>query len=294
MRSFGTAALIVLSFVQLALSQTADVYNEPPSRLRGMIEKFEEDYGALNRWYTAYTSTNRAARIRELYREYLTALERQNFDSLNHDEQVDHILFRNYLDHELKELARYEAQLSEMTALIPFAGTISDLEDSRRRLESVEGAKTAATLDELARDISALHRTIDSSAVPKRTVAARAARTIQQLRVTLRNWYNFHAGYDPQFTWWNEQPYKKADDALDAYNKYILDKLVGIRPDDKTTIIGDPIGRDALIEELKFEVIPYTPEELVEIANKEFEWCIAEFKKASREMGFGDDYMKAI
>ena len=294
MRSFGTAALIVLSFVQLALSQTADVYNEPPSRLRGMIEKFDEDYGALNRWYTAYTSTNRAARIRELYREYLTALERQNFDSLNHDEQVDHILFRNYLNHELNELARYEAQLSEMTALIPFARTISDLEDSRRRLESVEGAKMAAMLDELARDISALHRTIDSSAKPKRTVAARAARTIQQLRVTLRNWYNFHAGYDPQFTWWNQQPYKKADDALDAYNKYILDKLVGIRPDDKTTIIGDPIGRDALIEELKFEMIPYTPEELVDIANKEFEWCIAEFKKASREMGFGDDYMKAI
>ena len=33
---------------------------------------------------------------------------------------------------------------------------------------------------------------------------------------------------------------------------------------------------------------------MVEIANKEFEWCVAEFKKASREMGFGDDYMKAI
>jgi uncharacterized protein (DUF885 family) len=294
MRSLGTLALIILSFVVSATAQTLDVYNESPSRLRGMIEKFEEDYGAFNRFYTAYTSPNRAARMRELYQEYLTALERQNFDSLNQDERVDHILFRNYLDHELKELARYEAQLSEMTALIPFAKTISDLEDSRRRLESPDGAKMAATLDELARDISALPRTIDSSVKPKRTVAARAARTVQQLRVTLRNWYNFHAGYDPQFTWWNEQPYKKADDALDAYNKYVLDKVVGIRPDDKTTIIGDPIGREALIEELKFEMIPYTPEELVEIANKEFEWCIAEFKKASREMGFGDDYMKAI
>jgi uncharacterized protein (DUF885 family) len=294
MRSLGTLALIILSFVVSATAQTLDVYNESPSRLRGMIEKFEEDYGAFNRFYTAYTSPNRAARMRELYQEYLTALGRQNFDSLNQDERVDHILFRNYLDHELKELARYEAQLSEMTALIPFAKTISDLEDSRRRLESPDGAKMAATLDELARDISALPRTIDSSVKPKRTVAARAARTVQQLRVTLRNWYNFHAGYDPQFTWWNEQPYKKADDALDAYNKYVLDKVVGIRPDDKTTIIGDPIGREALIEELKFEMIPYTPEELVEIANKEFEWCIAEFKKASREMGFGDDYMKAI
>ena len=86
-----------------------------------MIEKYEEDYGSLNRFYTAFTSANRANRLRELYREYLTALERQNFDSLNHDEQVDHLLFRNYLDHELKELARGEAQFAEMAPLMPFA-----------------------------------------------------------------------------------------------------------------------------------------------------------------------------
>ena len=294
MRSLAAIALVLCSFVLLTPAQTLDVFNESPSRLRGMIEKFEQDYGAFNRFYTAYTSSNRSARMRGLYREYLTTLEKQNFDALNHDEQVDHVLFRNYLDHELRELARYEAQLAEMAALIPFAKTISDFEDARRRLESVDGAKTAAALDELARNINSLPRSIDTAGKPKRTVAARASRTVQQLRATLRNWYNFHAGYDPQFTWWNEQPYKKADEALDAYNKYILDKLVGVRPDDKTTIIGDPIGREALIEELNFEMIPYPPEELVEIANREFEWCIAEFKKVSREMGFGDDYMRAI
>lgn len=294
MRPLTAFTLLLFSFVSFASSQTVDVYNESPSRLRGMIENFEEDYGALNRFYTAYTSSNRVARMRGLYHDYLTGLQRRNFDSLNHDEQIDYVLFRNYLDHELKELTRYESQLAEMGPLLTFAKTISDLEDARRSLESVDSEKAAATLDALAREISSISKTIDGSAKPKRTVAARASRTVQQLRTTLRNWYNFHAGYDPQFTWWNEQPYKKADEALDAYNKYILDKLVGIRPDDKTTIIGDPIGREALIEELKFEMIPYTPEELVEIANKEFEWCIAEFKKASREMGFGDDYMKAI
>ena len=69
-----------------------------------------------------------------------------------------------------------QLKLSEMAALIPFAKTISDLEDSRRRLESVDGSKMAATLEELARSISALPRAVDSSAKPKRTVAARAAR----------------------------------------------------------------------------------------------------------------------
>ena len=294
MRSLAVTLLLLFSLLSNAPGQSVDIFNESPSRLRGMIEKFEEDYGAINRFYTAFTSANRISRMRGLYRGYLSDLEGQNFDSLNHDEQVDYILFKNYLEHEIRELARFEAQLAEMSSLIPFANTISDLEDSRRRLESTDGAKAAATLDELARSIVALPKSLDASSKPKRTVAARASRTVAQLRTTLRNWYNFHAGYDPQFTWWNEQPYKRADEALDAYNKYILDKLVGIRPDDKTTIIGDPIGREALIEELQFEMIPYTPEELVEIANREFEWCIAEFKKASREMGFGDDYMKAI
>jgi uncharacterized protein (DUF885 family) len=41
-------------------------------------------------------------------------------------------------------------------------------------------------------------------------------------------------------------------------------------------------------------MIPYSPEELVEIANKEFAWCEGEMKKASRAMGFGDDWKKAL
>jgi uncharacterized protein (DUF885 family) len=58
--------------------------------------------------------------------------------------------------------------------------------------------------------------------------------------------------------------------------------------------VGDPIGREGLLEDLAGEMIPYTPEELIEIGNREYAWCEAEMKKASREMGFGDDWMKAL
>lgn len=271
-------------------------YNEPPSRLRGVIEKFREDAGILNRYYSAQTSPARAARFRRLYTDSLDLLERLNYASLNHDEQIDHILFRNYLEHEISELTRGEAQLAEMAELIPFARTISDLEDVRRKLEFADPAKTATTLDALARQIVVTQKGFETpnSVEPKRTVANRAARTVDGLRRTLRGWYTFYNAYDPTFTWWNETPYKSVDDALGKYSTFLMEKLVGIKADDKTTIIGDPIGRAALIEELKFEMIPYSPEELLEIANKEFEWCVAEFKKASREMGYGDDYMKAI
>ncbi len=69
---------------------------------------------------------------------------------------------------------------------------------------------------------------------------------------------------------------------------------VNARTGDYSDIIGDPIGREALMVELASEMIPYTPEELIAIANKELDWCENELKKASREMGFGDDWHKAM
>ena len=270
-------------------------YNEPPSRLRGVIEKYGDDHGSIDRFYTAQTSASRIGRMRQLYDEYLAVLTQLNFESLNFEEQVDYILFRNYLDHERKELARSETQLAEMAPILPFAKIISDLEDQRRRLETIDPAKTAALLTDLSKQIDAAQKTLDEGKdKPKRTVAYRAARTLAGLRSTLRNWYNFHNSYDPAFTWWNAEPYKAVEDSLQKYSEFVVGKLVGIAPNDKTTIIGDPIGREALLEELEFEMIPYSPEELVEIANKEFAWCETEMKKASREMGYGDDWKKAL
>lgn len=66
------------------------------------------------------------------------------------------------------------------------------------------------------------------------------------------------------------------------------------RAGDSSDIIGDPIGRDGLLAALAFEMIPYTPEELIVIANKELDWCELEMKKASRELGYGDDWHKAL
>jgi hypothetical protein len=63
---------------------------------------------------------------------------------------------------------------------------------------------------------------------------------------------------------------------------------------DASKIEGKPRGREGLISDLRDNMIPYTPEQLIALANKEFEWCENEMKKASRAMGFGDDWKKAI
>ena len=297
-RVSAVISLALCLLLQSIIGQTSDLasYNDPPSRLRGVIEKYQEDRGFLNRFYSATTSPNRSARFNQLYDQQLALLSKLDFDKLNHDEQVDYVLFKNYIEHEIKEQDRYDAQLAEMSSLIPFMRTISDLEDTRRTLKDLDQAKAAVTLNALAKQIVDTQKSFDgpSAAKPKRTVANRAARTVTELRNVLRRWYTFYNAYDPMFTWWCSSPYKVADDALGKYASFISEKLVGIKPDDKVTIIGDPIGREALIDELKYEMIPYTPEELIQIANREFAWCENEMKKASREMGYGDDWRKAL
>jgi uncharacterized protein (DUF885 family) len=41
-------------------------------------------------------------------------------------------------------------------------------------------------------------------------------------------------------------------------------------------------------------MIPYTPQELIDIAQKEYAFSLSEAKKASREMGFGDNWKAAM
>jgi hypothetical protein len=65
------------------------------------------------------------------------------------------------------------------------------------------------------------------------------------------------------------------------------------KPDD-SGIPGPARGRQGLLWDLQDEFIPYTPEELIALAEKEFAWADAEMLKASREMGFGDNWKAAM
>jgi uncharacterized protein (DUF885 family) len=76
-----------------------------------------------------------------------------------------------------------------------------------------------------------------------------------------------------------------------------LDKPLPInnpRRTDNSGIRGAARGREGLIRDLEDELIPYTPEQLIVLANREFARCEDELRKASREMGFGDDWKKAL
>ena len=305
--------LLVCTFVSYGFSQTT----APVSEMRAAIERYTADRGSLTRSYPVAISPARRARFKKFYEEWLASLKSVDFDSMSQDGKIDYLLFKNHLEYELRQLDIQAQQLAEIQTLLPFATTIIDLEEARRRMEPIKPGEIAGTLTELKKQVDERRRVVEGGLQVKKTVANRAVLTMTGLRANLRNWYTFYNGYDPLFTWWNEEPYKSLDQSLTSYETAIKEKLLGIRvdktqtavpqgtgpqrpsasnakPGDTSDIIGDPIGRDALLVELRSEMIPYTPEELIAIAEKEMAWCENEMKKASRDLGYGDDWHKAL
>jgi len=271
------------------------------SELRDVVGRFTADRAALLRRYTVETSPARRTALREFYGAWLARLQGIDFGSLGQDGRVDYLLLKTRLDYELRLLERDERTLGEIGPLLPFAGAIIDLEDARRRLETMDPPVAARVLAQLAADVERTRQAVDSGGgggtlkpAPTRIAAYRAAAVVSDLKNALGRWYRFYDGYDPLFTWWAAAPYRTADSLLQSYVKVLREKIVGAKPGGDEPIVGLPIGREAILADLQHEMIPYTPEELIAIAQREFAWCEGEMKRAAREMGLGDDWKAAL
>jgi hypothetical protein len=275
----------------------------PVSEMRDILLRYKADRETLERKYPLKLSSAHRARMERFYREWLSALDCLDYDSLVQGDRIDFLLFANRLNHELRQLESEAQRQREMEPLLPFAATLLALEEARQRMEWAEPERSAVILHDLATRVEETRRKVeaaltDESGEPaspwKATVGNRAAGAIQSLLETLEHWFTFYHGYDPLFTWWAEQPYNALREALQGYGEFLREKVAGLRPDDKETIIGDPIGREALLTDLAYEMIPYVPEELIAIAEREWSWCEQEMLRASADLGYGDDWHAAL
>src|SRR6266850_6252962 len=223
----------------------ASELNSPESEMRPIIEYYLVDRGSLLRAYPVATSTARRERFRKFYGDALERIQTLNFDSMNQEGKVDYLLFKNHLEHELRQLDIEEKQQAEIASLIPFSRAIIDLEEVRRRMEPIDSAKTAATLTSLKKQIDDTRKMLEAglragadgadAIRTKKTVAFRAVGAVNSLRNNLRNWYTFYNGYDPLFTWWNEEPYKTLDQTLTSYAAFLSERVVGLRAEGTQT-----------------------------------------------------------
>lgn len=274
----------------------AEALGAPGSPLRPMVERYSTDRSTLLRRWHVEGSPLRRAKLREFTAGWQAALGQVDFEALDQQGRIDYVLLRTQLEYEDRLLEREERQWAEMAALLPFGGTIIDLMEDRRRMERLDPRSAAEALATLADQADTARRQAEraeTGSIPA-VLAFRTATSLRGLQGTLGQWFRYYHAYDPMFTWWAEVPYRRADSALTRYYNTLRSRHAGFRPNEEEPIIGQPIGREALLEDLASELIPYTPEELIAIGEREFRALEAEMLRASREMGFGDDWKAAL
>jgi hypothetical protein len=286
---------------------TIDSARGTRDRLRRYYNDWRDRLGRLN--FDAMSQDGKVDYV--LLRNYIDhELRRLDFDTRSDEEIAKWIPFGQ----SIIDLEDARRRVQPMKA----QETAASLAKLATAVETAQRAVDAQLRAEPANDARTMQK--------RREAGARAARQVAALHGALRSWYGFYDGYDPLFTWWAAEPYRAADNALTAYGGFLTGRVAGLsgvsvvpaaagggRGGDGRSgagnanftpagaasgsgddIIGSPIGNDALMSELAFEMIPYTPDQLIAMANEEFAWCEREMKKASREMGMGDDWKAAL
>ncbi|HVI45563.1 MAG TPA: DUF885 family protein [Chitinophaga sp.] len=285
--------LVMQQAVVSAQSSDKDLYQQT-SEVNNIMVQYDADAGSLYRFYFVDSSPERTARFIALIKGYQQRLQQLNYQQLNVGAQVDYVLFKDRLENEMEQLAAVQQEYGQVKKWFPFADTIYTTEHHRRRGEKPDAPALAARLNTICGEVLAKKAALEKDSSLTIEQARRGMSVIKGLRAALHSVNEFYNGYDPLYSWWVPTPAKQLDSLLDTYSKVFAGKGKNSRgKEDGSGIIGYPIGKAGLEKDLRHAIIPYTPEELVAIANKEFAWCDAEMEKAAREMGFGADWKAA-
>jgi uncharacterized protein (DUF885 family) len=296
-----------------------------PDEMQDSVRRYTTDYFTVSRAYQLPWSQTRFERLEKLYHDWQERLPKIEFDALNQQGRIDYILLRNDLMSKRDDQTLQRDRLKEMEELLSFRGAIQELEAARWKMEPIDPQAAASKVSQVAERVKKLKERVEKGKKAKdekksdkasetnsvtatkdakeksdepplkvsASLARRAAHALNEVRGTLKTWYSFYDGYQPDFSWWLKKPYDEASSGLESYAKYLREEVAELKGKDEDPLLGDTLGRDALLRDLAGEMIPYTPEELIAIGEKEFAWCEAEMKKAAQEMGF-ENWKKAL
>lgn len=265
------------------------------SRLYSSVEQYDADVQSLNRVYVLKESPEYFDRMERLCTTWLRHLDEMDYSDLNTGEAVDFILLRRNIRRDLREIRQARSSYEQVLPAVRFAESIHELQEKRRVGEDIDGSWLAGRLDELAGAIRENRQSLRENGRLEPVESRRAIAVAENLQETLEYVYAFYDGYDPDVTWWAPEPYEDADTTLSNYIDFLGEWTTDqSHRDDGSGIIGNPVGREELEELLEYEMIPYSPGELIELAGKEYQWCLDEMLRASEELGYGDDWHAAL
>jgi len=281
------------------------------SALAPLVERYETDRRALRGFYEIDSAPDRIERLERFDREWSDRLAQRDFAALDTAGRIDWVLLEHELAHDAALAGRSRRRLAETDPFVPFAADVVALEEARWRLEPVDPEAAAARLDAIGKAVEEVRERVEAAPPPDEegaagedeavppllatpVVALRVAERVDDLRDALDAWAEHYRPFLPGFAWWTDEPLEAARDGLRAYAKELREEIAGQKGEDEDPLVGDPIGRDALLEDLAAEMIPYTPEELLAIGEAQMAWCETELARAADEMGLDGDWRAAV
>ncbi|AGA79759.1 DUF885 family protein [Echinicola vietnamensis] len=283
----NTLAFLLLMFLPF-LAESSELY-EP-------IKTFQADRSALSRKYSNALSEEYFERFGRLYEDWLTTVQDMDYGALSEDGKIDYLAFKNYLEKAVFFHDKAFSEYKEVADVKDFADELEAFYIFRRSAQKPDAKAIAAQFTDAKKNlqgkIEQLPSTTPYSSWQK---AELAADVIGSLQETLEEAYLFYNDYDPAFTWWVKKPWEELSALLESYEKALKAHYENfIVKDDGSGIIGKPIGAEAIKKELEFELIPYTAQELIDEAERQFAYCEKEMLKASQELGYGNDWKAAL
>ena len=260
------------------------------------IRTFSADWGALERVYTIRYSPEYYERMDALTEDWLQRLAALSYDELSGSDKIDYQLLKNELKTRGKRLEQDRLRFQSVNHVVDFAEPLYQFIVERRRGAAPDSRQVAGNMQE-AIELTALKmdELKDGEPFPSWQRAQQAEELVNDLRKNLEWAFSFYHLYHPDFSWWVEKPHEDLQLKLSEYADFLSEFFSNPEElDDGSGIFGNPLGSEALENEIASEMIPYTAQDLIDYAWVEFEWCREQLKMAAGEMGFGENYMAAI
>ncbi len=267
------------------------------------IIQYRNDLQAINYFYGpmpkgwgfqyAAASPEQMDRLLLLDQEYEKKMKQFDYKKLNTNGQVDYILLNRKIKKNIEDLKSNQSAYNRVKNYLPFADSILEFEKRRRRGGAVDAKEVATTFEKASAQVDQEIKKLEGvKSIPSADVEY-LENIIASLKLRLESSFDFYNGYEPMFTWWVPKSHDRLQEKLKEYKELIAAKT-DLKPfDDGSNIAGKRVGKDVLNKMLKDEMISYNADELLKIADKEWQWCVAELLKASKEMGYGEDWKKA-
>ncbi|XPS99439.1 hypothetical protein M3J09_008616 [Ascochyta lentis] len=258
------------------------------------IQTFTADLADIQSFLSISISPSRARKVEELLTLTLASLPQSfQFDRLRQNEQVDYLLLQSHIRrllHQHKAATKKVHKAKKLGLFGEWVDVCIDFVETRHNVGRQSGRQIATALQSAAQGVDQLLCLLDSKDglgdSKERFVVFWTIAKVEELQMALEEAVGFYRGYDPVISWWIEKPWEVLSTKLTVLTS-ALGKKTGIDGSGSADdIVGDPIGREALLQELEAEWIVYTPEELLRVAEEEFKWCEDEMEKASTVLGF--------